>query len=159
MPSNWTERKVVITGLGVVTPLGNDLDTFWNALIESKCGVQKITVFDASNFDTKIAAEVKHAFELPEVATALRNVGGEPAPMSPDAFADFVRSTVNYWQPGERGLAIAGLTRPVEEIDSVGTEGFERAISCDPSGSGKGGRWMTHRFVPTVCKTKTSCES
>src|SRR5438128_5959998 len=59
MPSNWTERRVVISGLGVVSPLGNDLDTFWNALIQSKCGVAKITAFDASAFDCQIAAEVK----------------------------------------------------------------------------------------------------
>ena len=46
----------------------------------------------------KIAAEVKHVFEQPEVATALKNVGGEPAPMSPDAFADFIRSERPKWQ-------------------------------------------------------------
>ncbi len=60
MPSNWTERKVVITGLGVVSPLGNALDTFWSGLISGKCGVAKITAFDASQYDTQIAAEVKN---------------------------------------------------------------------------------------------------
>src|SRR5438477_8963158 len=65
MPSNWTERKVVITGLGVVSPLGNDLDTFWTGLIAGKCGVGKITAFDASKFDTQIAAEVKNFDPLP----------------------------------------------------------------------------------------------
>ena len=59
MPGNWTERRVVITGMGVVSPLGNEIDTFWKALIESKCGIDKITAFDASAFDTQIAAEVK----------------------------------------------------------------------------------------------------
>jgi len=60
MASDWTERRVVITGLGVVSPLGNDLDTFWTSLIAGKCGVDKITSFDAANFDTQIAAEVKN---------------------------------------------------------------------------------------------------
>src|SRR5437870_10937843 len=60
MPSNWTERKVVITGLGVVSPLGNDLDTFCSGLISGKCGVAKITAFDASAYDCQIAAEVKN---------------------------------------------------------------------------------------------------
>src|SRR6185369_10922516 len=60
MPGNWTERRVVITGMGVVSPLGHELDTFWNALINSKCGVDKITAFDASTFVTQIAAEVKN---------------------------------------------------------------------------------------------------
>src|SRR5882757_8273767 len=65
MPSNWTDRRVVITGLGVVSPLGNDLDTFWNGLIGGKCGVEKISVFDAAGFDTQIAAEVKGFDPLP----------------------------------------------------------------------------------------------
>jgi 3-oxoacyl-[acyl-carrier-protein] synthase II len=59
MPSNWTERRVVITGLGVVTPLGNEIDQFWAALIQSKCGIEKIKAFDPSGFETQIAAEVK----------------------------------------------------------------------------------------------------
>ena len=59
MASNWSERRVVITGLGVVSPLGNDVDTFWNRLIAGKCGVERIASFDASQFDTQIAAEVK----------------------------------------------------------------------------------------------------
>src|SRR5436309_1885556 len=60
MASDWTERRVVITGLGVVSPLGNDLDTFWTSLMAGQCGVDKIQSFDASQFDTQIAAEVKN---------------------------------------------------------------------------------------------------
>jgi len=59
MPSNWSDRKVVITGLGVVSPLGSEVDTFWNNLISSKCGVERIATFDPSQFATQIAAEVK----------------------------------------------------------------------------------------------------
>jgi len=59
MASTSTERRVVITGLGVVTPLGNSVDVFWDNLIAGKCGVEKITAFDASPFDTQIAAQVK----------------------------------------------------------------------------------------------------
>jgi 3-oxoacyl-[acyl-carrier-protein] synthase II len=54
-----TERRVVITGLGLVTPLGNTVDVFWENLIAGKCGVDKITSWDASPFDTQIAAQVK----------------------------------------------------------------------------------------------------
>ena len=60
MAANWTERRVVATGLGVVTPLGHDLDTFWNSLLAGQCGVDKISSFDASGFDTQVAAEVKN---------------------------------------------------------------------------------------------------
>ncbi len=59
MASNWKERRVVITGLGVVTPLGYDLDTFWKNLIAGQCGIDRITAFDAAGFDTQIAGEVR----------------------------------------------------------------------------------------------------
>ena len=59
MPTNWTERRVVITGLGIVAPLGHQVDVFWNNLVAGQCGVDKIASFDASGFDTQIAAEVK----------------------------------------------------------------------------------------------------
>jgi 3-oxoacyl-[acyl-carrier-protein] synthase II len=50
----------VITGLGAVTPLGNDLETFWGALIAGQSGVGPITAFDSSMLRTHIAAEVKN---------------------------------------------------------------------------------------------------
>ena len=70
---NWTERRVVITGLGAVTPLGHEVEGFWNSLLAGRCGVETITAFDASAFDTRIAAEVKNfdpspAFPSPKEA-------------------------------------------------------------------------------------------
>src|SRR6185369_1672155 len=59
MPGNWTDRRVVVTGLGVVSPLGNDIRTLWTNLLAGKCGIDRITQFDSSLFDTQIAAEVK----------------------------------------------------------------------------------------------------
>jgi 3-oxoacyl-[acyl-carrier-protein] synthase II len=59
MASNWTERRVVVTGIGLVTPLGHDLDLFWQQLLDAKCGVARIASFDPSGFDTQVAAEVK----------------------------------------------------------------------------------------------------
>jgi 3-oxoacyl-[acyl-carrier-protein] synthase II len=69
MASNWTERRVVITGLGAVTPLGDQVDAFWAGLIGGQCGIDKITRFDASSFDTQIAAEVKVFDPLPALPT------------------------------------------------------------------------------------------
>ncbi|HEY5480876.1 MAG TPA: beta-ketoacyl-ACP synthase II [Verrucomicrobiae bacterium] len=69
MGSNWTDRRVVITGLGVVTPLGHQVDTFWANLIGGQCGISKITRFDASQFDSRIAAEVKDFDPLPALPT------------------------------------------------------------------------------------------
>jgi 3-oxoacyl-[acyl-carrier-protein] synthase II len=59
MPSNWSERRVVITGLGAVTPLGHDVEVFWNNLVSGQCGVDRITAFDPTPFDTQIAAQVR----------------------------------------------------------------------------------------------------
>src|SRR5437867_9170640 len=59
---NWQERRIVVTGIGVITPLGKNIEELWQSLIAGKCGIQKITQFDASAFDTQIAAEV-HDFD------------------------------------------------------------------------------------------------
>ncbi len=52
-------KRVVVTGLGAVTPLGNDVQTTWQALLAGKSGVGRISHFDATQFTTTIAAEVK----------------------------------------------------------------------------------------------------
>ncbi|MDP2960896.1 MAG: beta-ketoacyl-ACP synthase II, partial [candidate division Zixibacteria bacterium] len=53
------KKRVVITGLGVVSPVGNTVEELWEALISGKSGAGKITRFDVSDFTTQIAAEVK----------------------------------------------------------------------------------------------------
>ena len=52
-------RRVVVTGIGCVTPLGTSVPTLWDNLLAAKSGVGKISLFDASSFPTKIAAEVR----------------------------------------------------------------------------------------------------
>lgn len=53
------KRRVVVTGMGAITPVGNDVATTWRSLIEGKSGTAPITKFDASTFPVKFAAEVK----------------------------------------------------------------------------------------------------
>ena len=53
------ERRVVITGLGAVTPIGNNVNETWNGIKERNCGIDEITLFDTTNFKTKLAAEIK----------------------------------------------------------------------------------------------------
>lgn len=53
-------RRVVVTGLGAVTPIGNNVEEFWNGIVEGKCGIDEITAFDTTNFKVKLAAEVKN---------------------------------------------------------------------------------------------------
>ncbi|MFL0252717.1 beta-ketoacyl-ACP synthase II [Clostridium neuense] len=52
-------RRVVITGLGAITPVGNDVNTFWDSIKHGKCGIDFIKAFDTSDFKAKLAAEVK----------------------------------------------------------------------------------------------------
>lgn len=52
-------RRVVVTGLGAITPLGNDVETMWEGLLSGRSGADEIKQFDASDLDVRIAAEVK----------------------------------------------------------------------------------------------------
>ena len=53
-----TDRRVVITGIGVVSPLGNDLPTFWANLIAGKSGIRRIEAFDTTEYVCRIGGEV-----------------------------------------------------------------------------------------------------
>jgi 3-oxoacyl-[acyl-carrier-protein] synthase II len=53
------KQRVVVTGMGAMTPIGNNVDTFWQNSKEGKCGIDFIKAFDTSNFKVKIGAEVK----------------------------------------------------------------------------------------------------
>ena len=52
-------RRVVVTGMGAITPIGNDVETFWNGLKEKKLGFGPISYFDTTDYKAKLAAEVK----------------------------------------------------------------------------------------------------
>ncbi|MCP4848628.1 MAG: beta-ketoacyl-[acyl-carrier-protein] synthase II, partial [Verrucomicrobiaceae bacterium] len=53
------ERRVVITGIGVLSPVGKDVDRFWSSLIEGKSGIDRISSLDPSAFACQIGGEVK----------------------------------------------------------------------------------------------------
>src|SRR5690554_2480705 len=53
------KKRVVITGLGIITALGQDVEEFWPAIVNGRSGVSLITAFDTTNFDVKIGCEVK----------------------------------------------------------------------------------------------------
>ena len=52
-------RRVVVTGLGAVTPVGNDVDTFWRSVKNGESGIDHIASFDVSDYPSKIAGEVR----------------------------------------------------------------------------------------------------
>jgi 3-oxoacyl-[acyl-carrier-protein] synthase II len=52
-------QRVVVTGLGVVASLGHDVDTFWKNLLAGQCGIDRVSLFDTTNFACQIGAEVR----------------------------------------------------------------------------------------------------
>ena len=55
-----SQRRVVITGLGIVSPVGNDVPTAWDAIVNGRSGIGRVTSFDATGFATQIAGEVRN---------------------------------------------------------------------------------------------------
>lgn len=53
-------NRVVITGLGVITPIGNNVEEFWNGILEEKVGIEPICTFDATEYKAKLSANVKN---------------------------------------------------------------------------------------------------
>jgi 3-oxoacyl-[acyl-carrier-protein] synthase II len=56
-------NRVVVTGIGIISPIGNNLQEYWNGLVQGVSGAAHITLFDASKFKTRFACEVK-GFEV-----------------------------------------------------------------------------------------------
>jgi 3-oxoacyl-[acyl-carrier-protein] synthase II len=107
MASNGTNQRVVVTGLGVVTPLGHQLDAFWKNLVAGRCGIDRIQSFDPAPFDTQIAGEVRNF---------------DPAPAFPSPKE--IRRTDRYSQfgvyAGHQALLDAGLDLEKENRDEIG---------------------------------------
>ena len=97
-------RRVVVTGLGAVTSLGNDLPSTWEGLVAGRCGIGPITLFDASAFRTKLAAEIK---ELPQ--------GFDPALRRRLSRTDVIGLTA-----AAEALADAGLDLDREDLSLIG---------------------------------------
>lgn len=102
-----SDRRVVITGLGVVSPLGHSITELWQNLLAGQCGIDKITLFDASAYDCKIAAEVKNFDPNPSF----------PSPKD-------VRRTDRFTQfgvaAGHRALLDSGLDLEKANRDEIG---------------------------------------
>src|SRR5690242_12597617 len=109
------KRRVVVTGLGAITPVGNDVATTWRALLEGVSGAVPITKFDATNFAVRFAAEVKGfdplqymdrkeakradpyaQFAIAAATQAMRNAGlaDETAGIDPDRLGVIVGSGI-----------------------------------------------------------------
>ena len=121
MNANSNGRRVAVTGMGFITPIGNDLETVWSNLIEGVSGIGLITYFDTTNFDTKIAGQVKDfdaeqwmdkktarhigrycQFALAASKQALAQSGLEPREMDPDDVGVIVSSGIGGMEEIEK---------------------------------------------------------
>jgi len=101
------KKRVVITGLGVISPVGNDIASFWQSLKEGKSGVGPITSFDATAFDSRIAAEVKN-FDPTQYGISLKDV---------KRTAKFVQFAV---AAAKQAVESSGLDLNKEDRDRIG---------------------------------------
>ena len=106
-------RRVVVTGLGAITPVGNSVSETWTSLVEGRCGIGPITLFDTTDFKAKLDAEVKdfNPRDYMEKAETLRS----------DRYAQY---------------AIAAATQAVEESGVIGTLPPERVAVYFGTGIG-----------------------
>src|SRR5688500_1199968 len=102
-----SHRRVVITGMGVITPVGNDLQTFWNNLVNGVSGIGPITQFDVSAFDCRIAGEVRN-FE------AVNYFKDKKGPRRSDRFVHFAVGAAKL------AMEDAGFTGTVPEPERFG---------------------------------------
>lgn len=113
-----SKRRVVVTGLGLVTPVGNTVDTTWKALLSGKSGIAPITKFDASEFTTRFSGSVKD-FDVEQYVT-------KKDARKMDLFIQYGMAA------GIQAVEDAGLDMSKEDPSRVGT-----AI-----GAGMGGMWL-----------------
>ncbi|MFW6292743.1 MAG: beta-ketoacyl synthase N-terminal-like domain-containing protein, partial [Spirochaetota bacterium] len=110
-------RRVVITGLGMLSPLGNSVDETWQGMIEGRSGVDRITRFDASEYPATIAAEVKD-FDIREYVD--RREARKMDPFSHYAVAGSIQAMK------DAGLADGGFDpERTGVVLGVGIGGFE----------------------------------
>ncbi len=107
MGSSSDQRRVVLTGLGVVTPLGNDIERLWTNLLNGQCGIGRITAFDPAAYPCRIAAEVA-PFDLAPAFPSAKEV------RRADRFAQF------GVYAGWGALLDSGLDLSREDRDQVG---------------------------------------
>ena len=127
-------RRVVVTGIGVITPVGNDVRTYWNSLLDGVCGIDFVKAFSTDDLPVKIAGEVKDfnpadygiepgfarkqdKFTVYAVAAAWQAVQQSGISSAEDGNIDPFRFGVYV------GSGIGGFTTMVRETEKILTEG------------------------------------
>lgn len=133
-------RRVVITGLGIVSPVGNTIDSAWDNLVNGRSGIGPITRFDASEFNSQIAGEVKD-FDV------TKYIGAREAKQM-DTFIHYgIAASLDAWQ--DSGLDINQINpERAGVIVSSGIGGLPRIEETQTAYLDKGPRRINPFFVP-----------
>jgi 3-oxoacyl-[acyl-carrier-protein] synthase II len=124
------KRRVVVTGIGAITPLGLTIEESWKNLLAGKSGAAPITYFDASDYDTKFACEVKGFDPMKHMDRKLAQ--------RTDLFTQFALVAA------EAAINDSGLKLDTEDKERIGVV----------VGSGIGGMWTYHRQMETMWESK-----
>ncbi len=143
-------RRVVVTGTGVISPVGNDTQTYWNNLLDGVCGIDYIKSIPTEGLPVRIAGEVKDFVPA--------DYGIEPAfARKQDKFT--VYAVAAAWQAvNESGL------KPSENIDpsrygvyvGSGTGGFMTQVRETEKMLSEGAKWISPLFIPTMISNMAS---
>ncbi len=129
MTNRGTQRRVVITGAGWITPLGDDLDAVWKRLLAGDSGIGPVTRFDASTFSTNFAAEVK-GFDLSKY---LRDVSRHQGAGHSTRFA--LAAAANAWRQAKLdGFKLNPRRAGIYLGAGEGTLDYENFISTNLAG-------------------------
>jgi len=126
-------ERVVITGVGAVTPVGNDVPQFWDSLVNGVCGIAPITRFDTADFKVKVAAEVKGfdptKYVEPREAKRMDSFCLYALAAAQQA-VDQARLTEGTFDPYRTGVifgsGVGGLTVVETEVEKMGVKGPSR---------------------------------
>jgi 3-oxoacyl-[acyl-carrier-protein] synthase II len=124
-------RRVAITGLGAITPLGNDANATWEALVAGRSGIDFIKQFDASEFPVRIAGEVKNFDPADHVsAKTARNVDRAVVFAIAAAREALADAGVNGYDPERVGVVVGscvgGINQAVQQWDVLKERGWSR---------------------------------
>ena len=156
------KHRVVITGIGCVTPLGTSVTEMWQQLVEGKSGVGKTTIFDATSFPTQIAAEV-HDWSIADVGEdpqidGLPHLGRRVPGEVRDGTVRFDAGDHDPNEDAETGHVQNNQNRPKgcrlcqEVADRRWVELAEQVAEAEHGMIRSGPRWSNHRLASPIVK-------
>ena len=131
------ERRVVVTGMGALTPVGNDVPSFWDSLVNGRSGITRITSFDPVKTASKVAGEIKGwdaetVMPRKEIRRNDRYVhyawGATVEAMADAGLPNPIEDEALAWRTGAIiGSGIGGINTMIRDIIEANEHGIERS--------------------------------